>query len=105
MTRTARPRIRRLFLDAVLLLAVGAETSAQRPVQPRGVLTRIPSAIGDGQDIPELAWYISWESPYGEGAVGEELGSPRRASGRVNPAYNAETGHLDLSKFSSAKFG
>ena len=51
-----------------------------------------------GQDIPELAWYVSWESPYGEGAVGEELGSPRRANGRVNPAYDAETSQLDLSK-------
>lgn len=220
MTRTARPRILRLFLGAVLLLAVRAETSAQHPVQPRGVLTRIPSAVGDGQgiavrvvpperpryengapvvigvnpgphgatgrlgaaecgfvevffastdfgkgpydfggpkwilglrdvtlfalaktadeqgrriedltgeipvlganvgtiglshggnacgavmglhgqDMPELAWYVSWESPYGEGAVGEELGSPRRANGRVNPAYDAETSRLDLSQ-------
>ena len=220
MTRTARPRILRLILGAVLLLAVRAETSAQHPVQPRGVLTRIPSAVGDGQgiavrvvpperpryengapvvigvnpgphgatgrlgaaecgfvevffastdfgkgpydfggpkwilglrdvtlfalaktadeqgrriedltgeipvlganvgtiglshggnacgavmglhgqDMPELAWYVSWESPYGEGAVGEELGSPRRANGRVNPAYDAETSRLDLSQ-------
>ncbi len=51
-----------------------------------------------GQDFPELAYYVSWESPYGEGAVGEELGSPRRASGRINPAYDAETSRLDLSK-------
>jgi len=51
-----------------------------------------------GQDFPELAWYVSWESPYGEGAVGEELGSPRRDGGRVNPAYDAETSRLDLSK-------
>ena len=51
-----------------------------------------------GQDFPKLAYYVSWESPYGEGAVGEELGSPRRASGRVNPAYDAQTSRLDLSK-------
>jgi len=51
-----------------------------------------------GQDIPELAWYVSWESPYGEGAVGEELGSPRRANGRINPAYDAQTSRLDLAK-------
>ncbi|MCX7012587.1 MAG: hypothetical protein NTW86_08495 [Candidatus Sumerlaeota bacterium] len=49
-----------------------------------------------GEEIPELAWYVSWESPYGEGMVGEELGSPRDG-GRVNPAYDPGTGRLDLS--------
>ena len=220
MARTVGRKLFRFFLSAVLPLAVSAETAAQRPDRPRGVLTRIPSAVGDGQgiavrivppdkpryptgapvvisvnpgphdatgrlrvaecgfvevffasadfgegpydyggqdwilglrdvtqfalgkiadkegrriqdlagkipvlpnnvgtiglshggnacgammglhgqDIPELAWYVSWESPYGEGAVGEELGSPRTEEGRVNPAYNAEIGTLDLSK-------
>ncbi|MHA1113672.1 MAG: GH39 family glycosyl hydrolase, partial [Alphaproteobacteria bacterium] len=46
-----------------------------------------------GADFPELAWYVSMESPYGEGAVGAELGSRR---GKVCPAYNPETGVLDL---------
>ncbi len=48
-----------------------------------------------GQDIRKLAWYFSWESPYGEGAVGAELGS---RNGRLNPAYDPETGEIDLSK-------
>jgi len=48
-----------------------------------------------GQDFPKLAWYVSMESPYGEGAVGAELGSRR---GRLCPAYDSETGTLDLTK-------
>lgn len=48
-----------------------------------------------GQDFPKLRWYVSWESPYGEGAVGAELGLRR---GRLNPAYDPKTGTLDLSK-------
>jgi len=48
-----------------------------------------------GQQFPELAWYVSMESPYGEGAVGAELGARRQ---RLNPAYDPETGVLDLSK-------
>jgi len=48
-----------------------------------------------GQRFPELAWYVSMESPYGESAVGAELGSRR---GRLNPAYNPKTGVLDLTK-------
>ena len=51
-----------------------------------------------GQEFPKLGYYVSWESPYGEGAVGEELGSPRRDNGRVNPAYDAVASRLDLSK-------
>ena len=50
-----------------------------------------------GEEIADLAYYVSWESPYGEGAVGEELGS-QRDQGRVNPAYDPRTGVLDLSK-------
>lgn len=48
-----------------------------------------------GQLFPELAWYVSMESPYGEGAVGAEIGSRRE---RLNPAYHPETGILDLAK-------
>lgn len=48
-----------------------------------------------GEDFPTLAWYVSMESPYGEGAVGAELGSRR---GRLCPAYDADTGVLDLTK-------
>jgi len=48
-----------------------------------------------GQDFPELAWYVSMESPYGEGAVGAELGARR---GRVCPAYDPDTGVLDLTR-------
>jgi len=48
-----------------------------------------------GQQFPELAWYVSMESPYGEGAVGAELGG---RGGRLCPAYNPDTGVLDLTK-------
>ena len=48
-----------------------------------------------GERLPGLAWYVSMESPYGEGAVGVELGG-RGTS--LNPAYDPETGVLDLSK-------
>jgi len=48
-----------------------------------------------GDEFPDLAFYASMESPYGEGNVNIELGG--RDQG-VNPAYNAETGVLDLSK-------
>jgi len=49
-----------------------------------------------GEALPDLAFYISHESPYGEGNVGVELGG--RHTGRVNPAYDPDTGTLDLSK-------
>jgi len=48
-----------------------------------------------GEEFPDLAFYASMESPYGEGNVNIELGG--RDQG-VNPAYNPETGVLDLSK-------
>jgi len=48
-----------------------------------------------GRRFPGLAWYVSMESPFGEGAVGAELGSRRE---RLNPAYNPKTGALDLAK-------
>lgn len=48
-----------------------------------------------GQDFPTLAWYVSMESPYGEGAVGAELGARR---GRLCPAYDPNTGVLDLTR-------
>ena len=48
-----------------------------------------------GEEFPNLAWYASMESPYGEGSVNVELGG--RETG-VNPAYGSKTGELDLSK-------
>lgn len=48
-----------------------------------------------GEEFPDLAWYASMESPYGEGAANVELGG--RDSG-LNPAYDPKTGVLDLSK-------
>ena len=48
-----------------------------------------------GERFANLAWYVSMESPYGEGAVGAELGSRNQ---RLNPAYDPRTGVLDLSK-------
>ena len=48
-----------------------------------------------GEEFADLAFYASMESPYGEGNVNIELGG--RDQG-VNPAYDAETGTLDLSK-------
>lgn len=44
-----------------------------------------------GADFPELAYYASFESPYGEGAGGAELGGFGTNS---NPEYNADTGVL-----------
>jgi hypothetical protein len=48
-----------------------------------------------GSEFPNLAWYTSMESPYGEGAANVELGG--HESG-VNPAYDPATGALDLSR-------
>ena len=48
-----------------------------------------------GGEFPDLAWYASMESPYGEGAANIELGG--HESG-VNPAYDPRTGVLDLSR-------
>jgi hypothetical protein len=48
-----------------------------------------------GSEFPNLAWYASMESPYGEGAANVELGG--HESG-VNPAYDPATGALDLSR-------
>jgi hypothetical protein len=48
-----------------------------------------------GKQFPDLAFYVSMESPYGEGAVAAELGS--HESG-LNPAYDPATGVLDLSR-------
>jgi len=48
-----------------------------------------------GEEFPELAWYASMESPYGEGAANVELGG---REGGLNPAYDPKTGTLDLSK-------
>jgi len=47
-----------------------------------------------GHLFPELAWYVSMESPYGDGAVDVILGSRRN---RLNPAYDPNTGILNLS--------
>jgi hypothetical protein len=48
-----------------------------------------------GGEFPDLAWYASMESPYGEGAANVELGG---REGRLNPAYDPATGQLDLSR-------
>lgn len=48
-----------------------------------------------GAEFPDLAWYASMESPYGEGAANVELGG--RDSG-LNPVYDPKTGGLDLSR-------
>lgn len=48
-----------------------------------------------GEEFPELAWYASMESPYGEGAANVELGG---FDGRLNPAYDPKTGALDWSR-------
>ncbi len=48
-----------------------------------------------GHEFADLAFYASMESPYGEGAVNVELGGHRDG---VNPAYDPETGVLDLSR-------
>lgn len=48
-----------------------------------------------GEEFPDLAFYVSMESPLGEGAVNVELGG--HATG-VNPAYDPASGRLDLSR-------
>ena len=48
-----------------------------------------------GEEFPNLAWYASMESPCGEGAANVELGG--HESG-VNPAYDPQTGVLNLSR-------
>jgi len=48
-----------------------------------------------GEEFPDLAWYASMESPYGEGMVPVELGG---LGGGVNPAYDPKTGVLDLGR-------
>ncbi len=48
-----------------------------------------------GSEFPELAWYASMESPFGEGAANVELGG--RESG-LNPAYDPKTGAIDLAR-------
>jgi hypothetical protein len=48
-----------------------------------------------GDEFPNLGWYASMESPYGEGAANVELGGHETG---VNPAYDPKTGALDLSK-------
>ncbi|MCX8035815.1 MAG: hypothetical protein N3D11_01940 [Candidatus Sumerlaeia bacterium] len=48
-----------------------------------------------GGEFPDLAFYVSMESPYGDGAMNVELGGFEAG---LNPAYNPETGVLDLSK-------
>ena len=48
-----------------------------------------------GAEFRDLAFYASMESPYGEGAVNVELGG---RDDKLNPAYNPETGVLDLAK-------
>lgn len=52
-----------------------------------------------GDEFPQLAWYASMESPYGEGAANVELGG--RESG-LNPAYDPAAGTLDLTKLAWA---
>jgi hypothetical protein len=52
-----------------------------------------------GNEFPDLAFYASMESPYGEGNVNIELGGKDQ---NVNPAYNPTTGELDLSKLAWA---
>jgi hypothetical protein len=48
-----------------------------------------------GHEFPDLAWYASMESPYGEGAANVELGGHETG---INPAYDPQTGVLDLSR-------
>jgi hypothetical protein len=47
-----------------------------------------------GREFANLAFYVSMESPVGEGAVSAELGG---FGARLNPAYDPESGRLDLS--------
>lgn len=47
-----------------------------------------------GEEFPRLAWYVSMESPYGEGAVNIELGGHNNG---LNPAYDSATGKIDYS--------
>jgi hypothetical protein len=53
-----------------------------------------------GAEFPDLAFYASHESPLGEGAQEALLGDHR--TGRVNPAYDPDTGRLDLTKLAYA---
>ncbi len=106
-----------LGLRDVVLFATGQKTDQQgRKIQDlTGKIPVLTSDVGMiglshggnacgavmalyGEQFPTLGYYVSWESPYGEGAVGEELGSPRRDNGRVNPAYDPAASRLDLSK-------
>jgi len=105
-------------LRDVILFAVGKTTDKQgRKIQELvGKVNVLTSNVGVhggshggnacgavmglwGQQFPGLAWYVSMESPYGEGIAGAELGARR---GRVCPAYDSDTGVLDLSKLAFA---
>ena len=48
-----------------------------------------------GEEFPDLSWYASMESPYGEGMVPVELGGFESG---MNPAYDPKTGALDLGR-------
>ena len=48
-----------------------------------------------GEEFADLPWYASMESPYGEGMVPVELGG---LDSGVNPAYDPQTGVLDLGR-------
>jgi len=100
-------------LRDVILFALGKTTDTQgrKLAQLTKGMRALPSNVGLhggshggnacgaamglwGHLFPELAWYVSMESPYGDGAVDVILGSRRD---RLNPAYDPNTGILNLS--------
>jgi len=48
-----------------------------------------------GEKISSLAWIVNWESPVGAGMVTVDAGG---RTGRLNPAYNPDTGEFDYSE-------
>lgn len=67
--------------------------------------TNICVAGVHGEEIPNLAWILNWESPVGDGMPQAEAGA--KAEGKLrplnqetNPAYNPDTGVWDLSSLS-----
>ncbi len=72
-----------------------------------GGSTNICLAGQHGQDIPNLAWILNWESPVGDGMAQAECGSKptslRPFNAEVNPAYNPDDGSWDLSSLAYDK--
>ncbi|MFW5805439.1 MAG: T9SS type A sorting domain-containing protein [Bacteroidales bacterium] len=65
-----------------------------------GGVTNINVAGVFGQDFPELAWILNWESPVGDGMPTAEAGarpSPLRPfNPLINPAYNPDNGNWNM---------